>query len=406
MEHTKLKNYRLRSESLWVLSGLALASCGGGGGGGGSRPVITADTQFFRVEQQGTMPAHFEAFADESEVVSGYSIGGIEMAYTEAPTAVPEETYAKIEMLLTENAVSDGEITVRRVSDLEFVVSIVGNNNEALTLTFTLDGPDKNLFRLVAGTDGPELETKQALDADNPLDMNIDNEYVLTATIKAEHSSLPTAGVTFMESFTFNIPYDDGPGQGTHIQDYNGANDNGIRFVPIKSADSSGGPKIEYEAFVYADPVNKLEFVSLKMLITEELELNRLINEGTVVFGNARVDTGEDHEATITLDVTGSTTPNTLVFTYMLSGTDVMHFKLMDVGTDDVRIVSNGTLAARDPQAQRGDDLYEFTTTVTTADSRIEMEFREHESKHYLYVLEDPSVGGAFELDATLPEIA
>ncbi len=41
MEHRKIRNFGIRSDSTWVLLGLTLTACGGGGGGGGSRVDVT-----------------------------------------------------------------------------------------------------------------------------------------------------------------------------------------------------------------------------------------------------------------------------------------------------------------------------------------------------------------------------
>lgn len=180
---------RLTGESLWVVSGLALASCGGGGGGGSSSRPIVADAGrsfvngdvTFTVAPNGVIvgvieetdaPINFgtltEALRDQG-VLSSYQGQGITLTISDSRIINPQEA--------------------------EFRANFVANGQSVqFDYTYTINGPDADDFRFeLAGGGDLRLVSVNPADFENPTDANGDNTYEYALTLSTtDPRFLPT----------------------------------------------------------------------------------------------------------------------------------------------------------------------------------------------------------------------
>jgi hypothetical protein len=401
MEHRKLRNHTPKPDPVWILSGLALASCVGGGGGGGSSGLqVRTDFHFIATGQPSGGPAsapRYSAYAGESS--RPVTIGGIEQAYSRhsASTAVEMQYEA-----LINNAQS---FTFDQTSDhsIEAIINVDGQS-QPLTISLTLSGADRDQFRIVTDGNDLRLESVTGLDYETPRDTGQNNIYDLTATFTASHPSIGTT-VTYTENFSLNV------------LDINEAGFPTIQTGPTVrfALDYEYG---EHFAYVHEYTAGPLTFISLGEFIRTELSASEFttndpsVEVGDVTFGGVtlmnngmpmNIQGVYEIHATITLNIAEHA--DDLVFNYVLGGPEANLFRLAPVGSNDARIESIAALPDKNPRLLRPDDSYYLVETVEAADAPTRVLLEEYQernvSEYYLYVL-DPSITVVPTVEPTL----
>jgi hypothetical protein len=324
METNKIRNYRLGSESIWLLSGLALAACGGGSGGVGFRRLTLTGDVGFTDNAAGEYRASIGETPDPIEFHSVQEVWDLNLiSYSGPPDAFGQASgsargtrFVRAEV----NSERSAEVTLRdSTGGLE-------------TYTVTLTGADAARFRFIQEGSDMRLVTVGAFDFETPASANSDNTYEFTETY---------SGGGRTETFEYRLIIEDIPETG-------------------QTNPTSPTPPHEFtnlphgESIASVNEANSiLMFQSIReAFIADEIQFRSLIS----------VEVMDAHTVQVHYDVQ---TLADLIYTIRLSGDDADDFEFVQVGAGmtDARLQTVAPLLFASPRDQNADNIYEFTTT-------------------------------------------
>jgi hypothetical protein len=335
MERRTTKRTNLRNDSLWLLSGLALASCGGGGVA--SRGfTLTGDTGFTDTSTTREFRASIGETANSVRFHSVRDTWVVDLITFSGPPEefgqssdpnMPGTTFARAQVVTAREA----EVTLRAVSGVE------------TTYTVTLSGADAAKFRYVQEGFDIRVVTLGAFDFENPTDaagataVAGDNIYEFTETY---------SGAGRNEVFNYRFHIENIPEQTDTVPT--------SATSPHKFTDLPNGDRVAS----VNESTSILMFQSIREgVVADDLQGWTLMS--VMVMG--------PREAVVTFDVDNQT--EHFIYTVRLTGPDADDFQFVEVGTGDTDARIE-TIAAPDydnPTDHNQDNIYVFTTTYTLA---------------------------------------
>jgi hypothetical protein len=353
MDINKTRNYRLGSDSVWLLSGLALAACGGGSGGVGFRRLMLTGDVGFTDNNAGHHTASIGETPDPVEFHSVKELWDLNLiSFTGPPEAFGQGSGGAGSRFVRAEVMSDhsAEVTIR---DSAGVLE---------TYTVTLTGADAARFRFMQEGSDMRVATVGAFDFENPTNANAataPNVYEFTETWSR-------TGRT--ETFEYRLTIEDIPETG-QTNPTSATSPHEFSNLPDGNSIAS-----------VLESNTALMFESIREdFIDDEIQFRSIVS----------VEVMDAHTVRVHFDVQVLAD---LIYTIRLSGDDADDFEFVQVGAGmtDARLQTVAPLLFASPRDEDSNNIYEFTATRTLDAPGYHLV--EPVNDYTLHILDDPLI--------------